>query len=270
MLAFLRQWVYNEAMKGGGNMKKLSQIIVTSIQDIMTVPSHTGRYLQIKNRHSYGLSFCQSGQIDYVQNGNRISSIPTRAVLLPMSGNYELFGMETGMFPLINFECAETFLDTVTGIDLTNPESYRKDFERIQELWIYPENHARIMSILYDILQRLSREETEASPFLAPAVRYLNEHIFDCDLTNSVLAAKSNISEVYFRRLFLRAYGMTPKQYILQLRLRQAHRLLIGNRQTVSSVAESCGFSSVYHFSRAFKEATGLTPTEYAKSTELY
>ncbi len=257
-------------MKGGVSMKILSQITVTSIRNIMTVASHAGRYLQVQNRHSYGLSFCQSGQIDYVQNGKLVSSTPNRAVLLPMSGNYELFGVETGLFPLINFSCTEPFLDAVTAIELTNPESYRKDFERMSERWIYPESHARIMSILYDILQRLSREEKETSPLLAPAMHYLNEHLFDPDLTNSILATQSNISEVYFRRLFLAAYGMTPKQYILELRIRQARHLLEGNRQTVASVAESCGFSCVYHFSRAFKGVTGQTPTEYAKSTELY
>lgn len=251
-------------------MKTLSQITVTTIHGGLMVSSNRGRYLKMKSRHSYAISFCKSGQIDYLQNGIRIASTPEYAVLLPKNATYELFGVEDGIFPLINFDTLIPFADAITAIPLTNAESYYKDLERICELWLYPEKHAKVMSLLYDILQRLSMESNEASPLLTPALRYLDEHIFDPNLRNSILAKQANISEIYFRRLFYQAYGMTPKQYILELRLRQARHLLAGNRQTVSSIAESCGFSSVYHFSRAFKDATGISPAEYAKRTELY
>jgi AraC-like DNA-binding protein len=47
--------------------------------------------------------------------------------------------------------------------------------------------------------------------------------------------------------------------------MRRAKQLLTDGMLTVSAIAEQCGFSSVYHFSRAFKQTTGLSPTAYAK-----
>ncbi|MBQ9131497.1 MAG: helix-turn-helix transcriptional regulator [Clostridia bacterium] len=251
-------------------MKSLSRVTVTSIDQIMTVSSLQGRHVRIKNRKYYGLSFCKSGKIDYTQGEKHAISTPDTAVFLPFGGTYELLGTETGEFPLINFSTNEPFCDAPTAIHLKHPESYLRDFFRMEELWCQPESHARLMSVMYDLLHRLSMEETSVSPLLSPAMRYLHEHLADPNLTNSILAAEAKISEVYFRRLFAEAYGVTPRQYILDLRIREACRLLAGNNVTVTSVAEACGFSCVYHFSRAFRNVTGLTPTEYAKSTEQY
>ena len=58
---------------------------------------------------------------------------------------------------------------------------------------------------------------------------------------------------------------MTPRQYILDLRLRLARQLLSETRESIGAIAEQCGFSSVYHFSRAFHQSTGRTPSEYRR-----
>ena len=84
-----------------------------------------------------------------------------------------------------------------------------------------------------------------------------------------LLAEKCGISEVYFRRLFTEQYKVTPKQYIIDLRINKAKQLLTDGIFKIGAISESCGFSNPYHFCRVFKEKTGLTPTEFMKQNKI-
>ena len=246
----------------------IRNITVTNINGILNVYSEKGRRLNIVRRKYYGLSFCKSGKIEYVQNGVKTISDNTCAIILPKGQRYDLFGTETGEFPLINFDTAYPFTESFLRIPLHNPEAYIREFERLSAIWQNPYSRAKALSILYDLLDRLSHEESEANYLLSPVLKYISEHFADRELSNTELAAAANVSEVYLRRLFSKELGTTPKQYILDLRLRYAKQLLAEKAFTVTGISEKCGFSSVYHFCRAFKSFTGQTPTEYSSSVE--
>ena len=122
--------------------------------------------------------------------------------------------------------------------------------------------------LLYNILERLDFEQAK-NP-LSPIISYIESHIGDNSITNKLLAQKMNISEVYLRKLFLSNLGITPKQYILELRINKAKQLLVYSNYSVTKISEKCGFSSPYHFCRAFKSKTGIPPTEYARFNKIY
>jgi len=121
----------------------------------------------------------------------------------------------------------------------------------------------KVMHIFYGILARLASEGTENAGILTPAVSYLDNHFCDPLLSNQILADVAGISESYLRRLFLDTYKTSPKQYILEMRAQKAKQLLSETRDSVSDIAPACGFASIHHFCRTFKEITGLTPTAY-------
>lgn len=246
-----------------------NHITVLSIEHLYLVSSVRGNDCTIVDRHTYGLSFSYGGQISYHWNGMRFVSHADNAVLLPKGQTYDLKREETGRFPVINFTCTEDLAPTGFVITpLRHPESYLRDFERMRALWLLQKNPAQAMSILYGILARLSEEatETDADEILSPALAYMIDHISDPALSNAILAKQAHISEVYFRKRFKEQYGSTPHQYLLALRMRHAKALLAEHAVTITSVAEACGFSSVYHFCRAFKQFTGQTPTEFAQA----
>ena len=83
------------------------------------------------------------------------------------------------------------------------------------------------------------------------------------DISVSSLAALCGISEVYFRRLFLAAFGVSPKEYIIQKRIECAKYLLLSGDFSVSEVAIITGYSEPCHFSREFSKRVGISPKQY-------
>ena len=66
-----------------------------------------------------------------------------------------------------------------------------------------------------------------------------------------------------FSRVFHQAYGISPINYVIQLRIQHAYELLHTMDISVSEVAYLCGFQDSSYFTRQFKHASGLTPKEY-------
>ncbi len=245
-----------------------NDITLTSILGVLIIPANKDRYLEIKNRPFYGLSFCMDdGCIVYNKSGATVKSTKNTAVILPMGQSYSLRNEEGGNFPIINFLCEEHFTDDFIEIRLNNPEIYLKEFDKIRAAWLTGGDKARLYSLFYGIISRLGAENEPMHPVLSKSVSFIYENLSNPDLTNTLLAKRAKISEVYFRRLFKEHFGITPKQYILNLRIEESKRLLNEGISSISSISSACGFSSVYHFSRAFKLSTGLTPTEYERQS---
>ena len=66
--------------------------------------------------------------------------------------------------------------------------------------------------------------------------------------------------------IFKEKYGVPCWQYVISVRIETASNLLKATDYSVSNIAELCGFSDPYYFSRAFKKALGKSPSEYRKS----
>ncbi|HJA92492.1 MAG TPA: AraC family transcriptional regulator [Candidatus Eisenbergiella merdipullorum] len=245
----------------------LDKMIVTSIQDVFTVDSHKGRKAQIRNRNSYGISFCYGGRITYYQDEKAVISDRNHMVLLPKGQDYTLYCDSSGLFPVINLLCTDDFqVTSPAAFPLHSPESCLKDYERLRELFFLKNQDARCMSILYRMIAEIAAGYLQENSALDTAMDFLEKHYSDPDLTNTVIADHLHISEVYFRKLFKNRYGITPRQYILELRIRKARQLLGEHRSSIAEIAEECGFSSIYHFSRAFRHAVGVSPTEYGRA----
>ncbi|MDO4505345.1 MAG: AraC family transcriptional regulator [Spirochaetales bacterium] len=83
------------------------------------------------------------------------------------------------------------------------------------------------------------------------------------DLTVSNLAMNANMSVSNFNRLFTKEVGTSPKNYLTGVRLNKAIKLLRRNDFSVSEIAVQCGFSSLSHFSAAFRKSYDMSPSDY-------
>ena len=247
----------------------LTEITVQKINDVMTVFSKKGRTATINNRTTYGLSFCEKGQITYTQDGKSYVSDNKHIILLPQGQSYTLRGDKTGEFALINFTCAEQFTDTFLLYPISALSPLLNDFQQLKELYLFAENRSKMLSIFYNMLHNIFVENTTCKT-IAPAINYIEKHYSDQTLSNTVLAKQCNISEVYLRKLFRRHLKTTPGQYIAEIRLQKAKQLLAEGTLKIHSVSEECGFSNPYHFSRFFKQYTGMSPTEYSSKNKTF
>ena len=79
------------------------------------------------------------------------------------------------------------------------------------------------------------------------------------------LAKLTGYCDDYFRIVFKKKTGMSPKEFILETRLEAAKKMLADKSISLSDIASKCGFEYYSRFSLFFKSKTGATPTEYRK-----
>jgi len=77
------------------------------------------------------------------------------------------------------------------------------------------------------------------------------------------MARSLGISPSHLRARFRASCGVSIGRHLRRLRLEKACGLLRLSTQRVTEIAEQCGFGSIYHFSRAFRTAYGISPMEY-------
>lgn len=120
------------------------------------------------------------------------------------------------------------------------------------------------LSRLYQSCQRESDPELIR---LAAAAAYVEQNFCE-DITVDQLARISGYSQRQFGRLFKDAYSTTPNQYIAQLRVEKARKLLGETTLSMGEIAWRCGFGDQNYFSRIFKKMTGVTPSQYRENQQ--
>lgn len=85
----------------------------------------------------------------------------------------------------------------------------------------------------------------------------------------SDLAGRVNLNEQYFCRLFKKAIGCSPIEYLNEYRVRQARQLLEKTDLQVMEVCLECGYNNLGNFLREFRKYTGTTPLQYRKQVDM-
>lgn len=254
-------------------METIAKITPTTLAGALTIKNPEFKHRPQNERPTCGLCFAKSGKMVYYHDDKEYVSDRNHALILPKGATYTQSCLEAGEFLLINFHTTEENAPKeFISFEISDIENYLGEFHKLEKLWLLkpPNGHLSALRTIYEIFNRLYKNELAAHEdknydIIRPAVRYLEDNFTDPNLSNRQLAEKAAVSEVYFRRVFKNKFGTSPKQYVQSLRIRTAENLLRNEYLSISSIAEMSGFSSVYHFSRSFKQATGYTPTEYIK-----
>ena len=119
------------------------------------------------------------------------------------------------------------------------------------------------------LLELITNEEKQISiPNIISDVRIndvvrLIEDRFDEDLSIEFLAETANLRPVQFRKVFKRQTERTPKEFIVETRIKNACKLLQNSSPKIKEIAFTCGFNNEYYFSTTFKSRTGLSPSQF-------
>ena len=103
---------------------------------------------------------------------------------------------------------------------------------------------------------------------LANLTEYIKAHL-ENPLPVEVLAREAHMSTAQLFRHFQHYFGMTPVQYMNELRINKAKHLLRNPRILVTEVCYMIGLSSLSYFIQLFKRKTGLTPKQYQKNANI-
>ena len=97
-------------------------------------------------------------------------------------------------------------------------------------------------------------------------MKYMNEHLTDPDLNVEKLTEDVGISRAQLHRKLKEIAGVSAGEFIRNLRLEQAARLIEEGQINITQVAYSVGFNNQTHFSTVFKKHYGMSPSEYAET----
>lgn len=97
---------------------------------------------------------------------------------------------------------------------------------------------------------------------IAPAINYINKNLKE-KITLEKMASVCNISTSYFSKLFSKENLGNLSEYVNQIKMEQAKKLLRETEFSVQRIAEDLGFDDCGYFIKVFKKLTTKTPTEY-------
>lgn len=152
-----------------------------------------------------------------------------------------------------------------------DPEALRALFRQLLDRWEGKEKGYRYgcTAIFYRILEELCRQsegENALPPILAPGVRYITEHFADPEVSVKAAAERCHVSEVYFRKLFKSRFGVSPRRYIIELRIKHGASLIESGYYTLGEVATRLGYTDYKYFSTEFGRIMGMPPSRYRYS----
>lgn len=131
---------------------------------------------------------------------------------------------------------------------------------------LYRENASAFMKML---LVQLLRSSVETASQSAKAVEQIIGCIrthYDQPLTNAYFSKLTGYHEYYLNRLFVRYTGSSIHQYLLDVRISHAKKLLLNTDLPLGVIAEQTGFGSSTYFSRYFRQVNGLSPTLFRRN----
>lgn len=139
------------------------------------------------------------------------------------------------------------------------------------------ENHEIICQNLFQVLIYKLIRDVQTNLVVSPSKKttqecrfveqYLNEH-FKEDISLQTLSELTYLNKYYLAHVFKNYKGISPINYLIQVRIKEAKHLLETTDYSVAKIASLIGFSSQSYFSQAFRKETSMTPNEYRKRNE--
>lgn len=239
--------------------------------------SDVAQYLSVQLRQRYRLLVASNGEEGLKAAVEHVPDLIITDLMMPVMDGYELCRRirqndVISHIPVIVVTAKTSEADKLrslqTGVDAYMPKPFSADelSLRVEKLL---EKH-RLLRERY--MQAAQTDPVEAADALRPADRAFVERldaaiqgsITTGDLSVDAIASALCMSGQQLRRKLSAVTGDTPAAYIRRQQIQAAQRLLDdADDLQISEVAMRCGYYDMSHFTRAFKQVTGMTPSQY-------
>lgn len=230
-----------------------------------------------KSRQYDSLSIRLCGKGKFTIRGSEIRVGHGDVLYMPKN---EIYEHETGGETIIALHFINYSFHKENTFELLKIDdcAYAEDlFLRIYDAWKEKKSGYRYQctALLYELLYYLHRNE-QAQPFgsepciekINTAVDYIHTHFRNESISVADLCKTACMSDTYFRKLFRKVHGISPKQYIINLRLELASQLLQSQFYSIAEVSEKAGFGDTKYFSKLFRQRFGVPPKQFQQDFE--
>ncbi len=139
-------------------------------------------------------------------------------------------------------------------------------YEYMRKFRFYDLKISRLFSeVLIETARKIRMQPLEAgNEVVGRIMDYIHEN-YASSITNAEIGIKFGFHPNYISDMVKMNTGMPLHKYLIHVKISHAVDCLDAGRLSVGEVAEKCGFSDIYYFSRYFKKIMGMTPTEYRR-----
>lgn len=154
------------------------------------------------------------------------------------------------------------------ALDLIKKTIFLQDTEQNRELAV----SMRIQQLWLLLLENLSfkasfsRASITSRTRLQRMMQFIHTHYSE-NISLEDIAHSATIGKSTALHLFQNSIKVTPVNYLISFRLKQAALLLSSTEKKIAVISEETGFNNVDHFCRSFKKIYGVTPTDYRKQS---
>ncbi len=225
---------------------------------------HKQGFFDVQARPYAALSFRVSGTGDFEIGEKRLVTSPGDVLFLPANTPYKV-NYSVSESIVIHFGYCNYF--EAENVCLNQPSRTESRFRHLLDTWNDKHSVNCAKSIIYDIFEKMEsdRKLSIDETAVANCVRYIDENFSDPKINIEAVCAASFISVSSLQRAFAKYFGMSPKQYLIQLRMNRALELLTESALSIKELSSACGFTDEKYFSRAFKKKYGYPPSQLEK-----
>ncbi len=132
----------------------------------------------------------------------------------------------------------------------------------------------RMTSLIYEVAALHSeagakREQVGLTEqYLNLAKSYISHNMSSPGVTVQDVAAEACISYKYLYKIFMDRLGVSPKEYLIRVRMNAARQLVESTSLPVSEIAEAVGYADPAYFTNAFRKEWGMSPTDFRASND--
>lgn len=160
--------------------------------------------------------------------------------------------------PVLNCGIKEELIDTYLKIyDLVEKE--RPGFQQVAS--------GMVVKLLGYVVSIQKRKEFSGKHIaqIIEKVRFSMRQDVGQVVTMEDLAAEHHVGYSYFRKMFKKYTGVSPAQYLLQLKIIRAKELLLSTDKSIKEISLELGFQTIHYFSLMFKKKVGMSPAAFRK-----
>lgn len=220
---------------------------------------------QVKKRPFASLSIRLSGNGKFKTAETEFVSNPGDITFMPANTNYcvEYTGGECIAVHLAN--CNYQICENIKS---------RQDFliysafEELLKIKDDIEKTNKKKSVVYNILQMLCDNANKyfGADEAQICINFIEKHFSNPRIGVKDICRAGNVSESTLRRKFNACFGISPKQYLINIRINTAVHMLTETKKTVKEISFDCGFEDEKYFSRCIKKYFGVSPKDLKKN----